>query len=118
LAAVLSSRAEVQADRLGMAQVEPAVWLGRKAGRHSRAIGPLSQVLFDLGADEVQIRLAFSAHGFYPLPVVSDANFTANHTGEKRAVQISAVLFDGCDEKRLPQIHTDKKLMAHSWFLR
>src|SRR5450830_1272747 len=53
-AAVLPRDAEVQADRLGMADVEIAVGLGRKARGDTPAVPARGQVLGDDGANEIE----------------------------------------------------------------
>ena len=53
-AAVVPGHAEIQADRLGMADVEIAVGLGRKARGHTPAVPARGQVLGDDGANEIE----------------------------------------------------------------
>ncbi len=52
-AAVLAREAEVEADRLGVADVQVAVGLGRKARDHGPGL-PAADVVRDDGADEVE----------------------------------------------------------------
>ena len=52
-APVLLADAEVEADRLGMADVEVAVGLGREPGHHAAVVGAGGLVLVDDGADEI-----------------------------------------------------------------
>ena len=54
--AVLLGDAEVEADRLGVADVEVAVGLGREAGQHPAAVLPGAEVVVDDVADEVASR--------------------------------------------------------------
>src|SRR5215510_735972 len=56
-AAEFLRHAEIEADRLGVADMQIAVWLGRKAGHH-RAVPPGRKVSLDDVADEVLPRLA------------------------------------------------------------
>ncbi len=56
-AVVVACQAEIDADRLGMAHVQVAVWLWREAGDHRRQaradVDVRCQVGFDLGAQEI-----------------------------------------------------------------
>ena len=75
-AAEFGGDAEVQADRLGMADVQVAVRLGREAGGHTAMMLPVLDIRRDDRADEVERRIGFThrpgcgcvgSHGGKPL---------------------------------------------------
>ena len=66
--AVLAGDAEVEADRLGVADVQVAVGLRWKAGGHAAAVGAAREVVVDPRADEVESRAVVVglSHGRLP----------------------------------------------------
>src|SRR5687768_193909 len=62
-AAVLGRESEVQADRLGVADVQVAVRLGRKARLHAALVLPGLVVAFDARAAEAEGRRRWPRHG-------------------------------------------------------